>query len=128
MGAGEIMLGANFNYQFIDWQHDPTPDEEFHHLGTLSALVLSPSISIGLTDWWNISFSQIWGKRYMTWGPDTTSKHHRDEGSESNFDNANGGYLGDSKIMVRYLLLNAGKGTGVRLFFGGVMVISEAQK
>ena len=117
------MLGADFNYQFIDWQHDPTPDEEFHHLGTLSALVLSPSITIGLTDWWNISLSQILGNRYMTWGADTTSKHHRDEGSEANFANAIGGYLGDSKIIVRYLLFNAGRGPGTRLFFGGGVVI-----
>ena len=117
------MLGTDFNYQFIDWRHDPTPDEEFHHLGTLSALVLSPSITVGLTDWWNISLSQILGNRYMTWGADTTSKHHRDEGSETNFANAIGGYLGDSRILVRYLLLNAGKGPGVRLFLGGGLVI-----
>lgn len=123
LGAGDIMLGANFNYQFIDWRHDPTPDEEFHHLGTLSALVLSPGITVGLTDWWNISFSQILGNRYMTWGADTTSKHHRDEGSETNFYNAIGGYLGDSRILVRYLLLNAGRGPGARLFFGGGLVI-----
>ena len=123
LGAGEIMLGTDFNYQFIDWQHDPTPDEDFHHLGTLSAFVLSPSITIGLTDWWNVSLSQILGNRYMTWGADTTSKHHRDEGSESNFTNAIGGYLGDTKVMVRYLLFNAGRGPGVRLFLGGGMAI-----
>ena len=117
------MVGANFNYQFIDWQHDPTPDEEFHHLGTLSAKVLSPSITVGLTDWWNISLSQILGNRYMNWGADTTSKHHRDEGSESNYANAIGGYIGDSKVIVRYLHLNAGKGPGVRLFLGGGFII-----
>ena len=59
----------------------------------------------------------------MTWGADTTSKHHRDESSESNFDNAIGGYLGDSKVMIRYLLYNAGRGPGVRLFFGSGLVI-----
>ena len=64
------MLGADFNYQFIDWQHAPVHDENnaFHHLGTLSALVFSPSITVGLTDWWNISFRQVLGKRYMNWG------------------------------------------------------------
>jgi len=117
------MLGADFNYQFIDWKHDPTPDEEFHHLGTLSAMVLSPSITIGLTDWWNITLTQVLGNRYMTWEADSTSNHHRDEGSESNFDNAIGGYIGDSKFMIRYLLFNAGRGSGVRLFFGGGLVI-----
>ena len=106
----------DLNYQFIDWQHDPTLDEEFHHLGTLSATVLSPSITVGLTDWWNISLSQVLGKRYMVWGADTTSKHHRNEGSETNFNNAIGGYLGDSRILVRYLLLNAGRGPGPRCY------------
>ena len=47
LGAGDIMLGADYNYQFIDWQHDPTPDEKFHHLGTLSASILS----VGMTAW-----------------------------------------------------------------------------
>ncbi|SVC06010.1 uncharacterized protein METZ01_LOCUS258864, partial [marine metagenome] len=117
------MLGADFNYQFIDWRHDPTYDEEFHHLGTLSAFVISPGITVGITDWWNISFSQTLGNRYMTWDADTTSKHHRDEGSETNFTNAIGGYLGDSRILVRYLFLNAGRGPGSRLFFGGGLVI-----
>jgi len=119
------MIGADYNYQFIDWQHDPIPDESynFHHLGTLSSRAVSPSITIGLTNWWNISLRQVIGKRYMTWESDSTSKHHRDEGSESNYINAHGGYLGDSRIMVRYLLLNAGRGSGVRLFFGGGLVI-----
>ena len=42
------MLGVDFNYQFIDWQHDPTPDEEFHHLGTLTALVSTPILQLVL--------------------------------------------------------------------------------
>ena len=122
LGAGDIMVGANFNYQFIDWRHDPIADEDFHHLGTLSAVVISPSITIGITDWWNISLSQVLGNRYMIWDADDVSKHHRDEGSESNFDNAIGGYLGDTRIMLRYLALNAGKGPGPRLFVGGGLV------
>ena len=117
------MLGIDFNYQFIDWRHDPTEDEAFHHLGTLSATILSPSITIGFSDWWNISISQVIGKRYMTWGVDVPSKHHETEGSESSRANAIGGYLGDSKIIVRYLHLNAGRGTGSRLFFGGGLII-----
>jgi len=115
----------DFNYQYIDWEHDPIIDENynFHHLGTLSATILSPSIMVGLTDWWNISFRQVLGKRYMSWESDSTSKHHRDEGSDSDYENAVGGYLGDSKLMIRYLLMNAGKGPGVRLFFGGGVII-----
>ena len=48
-----------------------------------------------------------------------TTDHHRDESSESDFDNAIGGYLGDSRILLRFLAFNAGKGLGLRLFFGG---------
>jgi hypothetical protein len=113
------MVGANFNYQFIEWQHGDI-GEGFDHLGTLSATIFTPNITIGLTDWWNVTFSQVIGRRYMTWGdPDNTTVHHRDEGSESDFDNAIGGILGDSRIMLRFLALNAGKGPGLRLFLGG---------
>jgi len=96
------MVGANFNYQFIDWEHGDI-GEGFDHEGTLSATIFSPNITIGLTDWWNITFSQVIGRRYMTWGVDSVSIHHRDEGTESNFDNAIGGYLGDSRILLRLL-------------------------
>ena len=113
------MVGANFNYQFIDWAHDKVDNEEFDHAGTLSATVFTPNITIGITDWWNITFSQVMGKRYMTWGVDRITPHHRDEGSDSDFDNAVGGILGDSRIMLRFLALNAGKGPGLRLFLGG---------
>ena len=113
------MVGSNFNYQFIDWQHGDI-GEGFDHLGTLSATVFTPNITLGLTDWWNITFSQVIGRRYMTWEvPNETTIHHRDEGSESGFDNAIGGYLGDSRIIARFLALNAGKGPGLRLFLGG---------
>jgi hypothetical protein len=113
------MVGANFNYQFIDWQHGDI-GEGFDHLGTLSATVFTPNITLGLTDWWNITYSQVMGRRYMTWEvPNETTIHHRDEGSESGFDNAIGGYLGDSRIMLRFLALNAGKGPGLRVFLGG---------
>ena len=114
------MLGANFNYQFIDWAHDKIAGEDFEHKGTLSSTVITPAITVGINDWWNITFIQIIGRRVMTWGvKDSMSIHHRDEGSDSIFDNAVGGILGDSRIMLRFLALNAGKGPGLRLFLGG---------
>jgi len=113
------MVGANFNYQFIDWQHGDI-GEGFDHLGTLSATVFTPNITLGITDWWNVTLSQVIGRRYMTWEvPENTTVHHRDEGSESGFDNAIGGYLGDSRIIARFLALNTGRGPGLRLFLGG---------
>ena len=130
------MVGADFNYQYIDWKHDPLKgsDESFetdengdpvgHHIGTLSAYVVNPSITIGLSDYWNFTFSQVIGKRQMTWGKDKESVHHREEGSDTDFENqAIGGLLGDSRLMFRYLAINAGSGSGKRLFFGGGLVI-----
>ena len=61
------MVGANFNYQYINWEHGDI-GEGFKHKGTLSATIITPNITIGLTDWWNITFSQVIGSRSMTWG------------------------------------------------------------
>ena len=113
------MVGANFNYQFIDWSHDKIAGEDFEHKGTLSATIFTPNITVGLNDWWNITFSQVLGRRVMTWGVNDSSIHHRLEGSDTNFQNAVGGLLGDSRLMLRFLALNAGSGPGLRLFLGG---------
>ena len=59
----------------------------------------------------------------MTWAGDTTTIHHRDEGTESNYNNAIGGYLGDTKFMLRYLVFNDGQGPGKRLFLGGGLIL-----
>jgi hypothetical protein len=124
--AGQIMVGADFNYQYIDWKH-PKIDGEVdvgEHIGTLTAYVLNPSITIGLSDYWNATFSQVMGKRQMTWENDKESVHHREEGSDSDFeDQAIGGLLGDSRLIFRYLAINSGSGSGKRLFFGAGLVI-----
>jgi len=126
------MVGADINYQFIDWAHDEIEGEQEpnssgelvgNHLGTLSAYIVNPSITIGLSDYWNFTFSQVIGKRHMTWENDKQSAHHRDESSDSDFNNAIGGLLGDSRLMFRYLAINAGSGSRKRLFFGGGLVI-----
>ena len=119
LSAGDIMVSSDFFYQFIDWRHDQIDDSEpYGHEGTLSTIIISPKITIGLSDWWNVSFQQILGTRHMGWHSDETSMHHRDEHSHSNFRNAIGGYLGDARLMLRYLALNTGMGQGSRLFFG----------
>ena len=66
----------------------------------------------------NVTFQQIVGSRHMGWLINELSTHHRNEGAHSEFDNALGGYLGDTKLIFRYLSLNAGRGRGSRLFFG----------
>ena len=119
LNAGDIMVSSDFFYQFIDWRHDQIDDSEpYDHEGTLSTTIISPTITIGLSDWWNLSFQQIVGTRHMGWELDESSAHHRDEHSHSNFLNAIGGYLGDARLMLRYLALNTGRGQGSRLFFG----------
>ena len=54
----------------------------------------------------------------MNFNKDNESVHHRDEHSASDFDNAKGGILGDSRILLRYLLKNIGAGDGYRIIFG----------
>ena len=55
------MVGADVNYQFIDWAHPKINDEVEvgEHLGTLMAYVINPSITIGLSDYWNFTFSLL---------------------------------------------------------------------
>ena len=59
----------------------------------------------------------------MNWNQANVSIHHRTESSSSDFHNANGGILGDSKIMIRYLIKNQGIGTGFRVYTGGGITI-----
>jgi len=110
--------------QYIDWWHEAVPGsgEGFDHEGTLTTVMLSPAMTIGLSNYWNMTITQILGNRIMTWDGDTTTVHHRDENSLSDFINATGGLLGDTRLMFRYLLYNDGQGSGRRLFFGGGLV------
>ena len=123
--AGQIMLNLDNVNQYIDWWHEAVPGsgEGFEHEGTLTTLMLSPAITIGLSNYWNVTISQALGNRVMTWDGDTTTIHHRDENSLSDFINSTGGLLGDTRIMLRYLLYNDGQGAGKRLFFGSGVVL-----
>ena len=80
--AGQIMLSTNMNMQHIDWSHDPVaPDENLEHFGHLNTVLLMPSITVGLSDYWNVNYLQIIGVREMGWGPHEVSVHHRTESS-----------------------------------------------
>ena len=59
----------------------------------------------------------------MHWKEPDVSLHHRTESSTSDFHNANGGILGDSKIIIRYLVKNQGLGSGFRIYTGGGITI-----
>ena len=123
--AGQIMFGLDNVAQYIDWWHDALPGsgEGFDHEGTLTSVIFTPTLTIGLSNYWNFTFSQSIGSRIMTWDGDTTTIHHRDEGTSSDFINAEGGLFGDTKLMFRYLIFNDGQGAGKRWFLGGGLVI-----
>ena len=119
------MFGLDNNVQHIDWWHEALPGsgEGFAHEGTLTSTISNPTITIGLTNYWNMTLGVYVGQRTMDWTGDTTTIHHRDEGTESNFLNAIGGYLGDTKLLFRYLVFNDGQGPGRRFFLGGGLVL-----
>ena len=123
--AGQVMFSIDNSNQYIDWWHEALPGsgENFAHKGTLSSIIFSPSLTIGLSNYWNMTITQNLGNRIMTWGGDTTTIHHRDEGSHTSFKNAVGGVLGDTRLLFRYLIHNDGKGAGKRLFIGSGFVI-----
>ena len=92
------MLTVDYNYQFIDWSHDPVAGEPFNHLGNLVTNIFSPTITVGLSNYLNLSLRTSIGSRSMDWMGSGDSKHHRDESSTSDFDNAHGGLFGDSNF------------------------------
>ena len=150
------MLFVDLNYQNFKWWHDQVPgaiipgtttEEGFEHEGQFNNRSLNLGFTIGLNDYWNITISQLISERCMDWeGPvwefgedipvgyevgDSKTVHHRSECSSSDFydgDNqiAFGGYLGDTRINVKYLLYNQGKGPGSRVFIGGGLVIPSS--
>lgn len=123
--AGQVMFGLDNVNQYIDWWHEALPGsgEGFDHSGTLTSIILSPTLTIGLSNYWNFTLGQSIGNRIMTWDGDTTTIHHRDESTSSNFKNAEGGLLGDTKFMFRYLIFNDGQGAGKMWFLGSGLVI-----
>ena len=126
-GSSDKGLGANKNEifysltqstQYIDWWHAPVPEENFEHKGILITSIIRPGLIYGLGSKVNLSASTTLGLRSMSFNKDNESVHHRDEHSASDFDNAEGGILGDSRIILRYLLKNTGAGDGYRIILG----------
>jgi len=131
------MIFGDFAYQYFDWWHDKVPgaydingnEEDFEHSGLFKNKSMNLGLTIGINDFWNITFTQMISERCMEWEGPTDSNgnsltvHHRTECSSSDFFNgskqiAYGGYLGDTRISARYLLYNQIKGPGTRLFLG----------
>ena len=118
------MLSGNYNYQYINWSHDPIEGEPFDHLGNLVTNLITPTITIGLSDYVNLSYQQALGVRSMDWMGEEESQHHRDENSLSDFlEQAKGSVFGDATINLKYLLTNTGMMAGSRVFISLGLII-----
>ena len=117
------MFSMNYNYQYFDWSHDPVPGEPFQHKGNLVTNIITPTITIGLSDYFNISYQQTIGIRSMDWMGDSTSMHHQDGDTSTDFRNAIGSIFGDGTINVKYLITNTGTQSGSRIFLGAGLII-----
>ena len=98
----EIFLSLENSTQYIDWWHEPVPEEDFDHEGSLLSFVLRPGAIYGISNKINLYLTTTIGVRSMDWFGDNHSLHHRDEHTGDDFDNAIGGVLGDSKICLLY--------------------------
>ena len=131
---GEVMINIDMNYQHIIWSHDPLPYENFIHKGFLNSYTINPRITVGLSEYVNLTISQAIGVRDMIWEPTDTSIHHRNENTTTNFKipyndeiQAKGGVFGDSKINLKYLYKDVGMKEGSRVYFGvGLIIPSKA--
>ena len=122
------MMNIDMNYQHIIWSHDELPYEPFVHEGFLNSYTIKPRFTIGLTEYLNITLSQVVGVRQMIWDRDELSAHHRTEDTTTDFTNtlgvqAKGGVFGDFKINLKYLYKNVGMKEGARIYFGAGLVL-----
>ena len=112
-------------WENLDWSHGDI-GEGYPHSGLLTSYIINPALTFGLSDYFNLTISQAIGTRVMDYnevpGIAEQTTHHRDEGTDSNFSNANGGWFGDTRLLLRYLILNDGM-QGNRLFIGTGLTI-----
>ena len=120
---GEIYFGIQSNFTTIDWWHEALGTEQFEHSGFLNTYLLEPKIIYGFSEKLNFLIGSTLGIREMHWRVDEESIHHRDENTRSNFLNADGSLLGDTRLIFRYLLKNTGADLGPRIYAGGGIVI-----
>ena len=104
--AGQVMGSLDGAYEFINWNHSPVGNENYDHYGTLASYILNPALTIGLSDYINLTISSTLGNRIMNYqevaGVNPTP-HHRDEGTHTDFLNqANGESL---EIHVYYYVI-----------------------
>ena len=125
---GLFYYGVQSNFTLINWWHDPLKEEPFKHSGSLNTFLLRPNIIYGISNKFNLMISSTFGIRKMNWKQPNSSIHHRSELSSSNFHNAKGSILGDSKIILRYLAKNTGLGNGLRVYTGAGITIPSSNQ
>ncbi len=119
----QFYYGIQSYFTNIDWWHEPIGNEAFDHSGSLNTFLIQPSILYGISDKWNFLATLTLGVRMMDWNESNESIHHRTETSFSDFINANGSILGDTKFILRYLVKNTGLENGFRIYTGGGLTI-----
>ena len=76
LGAGEMMITADYSSQYIDWMHSSLPDEnnEFDHIGTLSTQLLNLRLTIGINDWWDVAFQSSFIEKRIEENPQQSER------------------------------------------------------
>ncbi len=127
------MINFDVSFQNILWSHDELPYEPFIHEGILNTLMFNPKVTVGINDYINITLSQQIGIREMIWQRDEPSIHHRSENTSTDYikpngeKQAQGGILGDTKILIKYLQKDVGLKEGFRIYHGiGLVIPSKA--
>ena len=119
----EIYYGLQSSLNFIDWWHEELGAENFEHSGLLNTFIILPNLVYGVSEKLNLAFNVSLGIRSMSWHSIEESIHHRSETSLTNFRNALGSILGDSRIILRYLVNESGSEMGKRFYLGTGLVI-----
>jgi len=115
---GMMYYGAQTQITNVQWSHGAIDNEDYIHQGSLNSYILLPNIIYGINNKLNLVFNTTIGVRNMIWKTNKNSLHHRSENSLSDFENAKGGILGNSKIILRYIFKNTGMQEGYRVFGG----------
>ena len=119
----EAYFGMQTSLNMIDWWHEEIGSEKFEHSGLLNTYILLPNLVYGLSEKLNLAFNVSFGARIMRWHSTEESIHHRNESTLSSFRNAAGSILGDSRILLRYLVNESGSELGKRFYLGTGIVI-----
>ena len=123
-----MYYGAQNQITNVKWSHGSIENEDYIHQGSLNGYFLLPNFIYGINDKLNLVLSTTIGVRNMIWETNKNSLHHRSENSLSDFVNAKGGILGDSKIILRHIFKNTGMKEGYRLFGGfGLTIPSNSE-